>query len=177
MKLIKILLSAGALAIAIAFAPAAQALEVGVHAGVFLPQGDAGDAFDSGLTYELYLGTDFAPMFDSRFFIGNYSAKAENSNFDDLSANYGGLMLVFSPPIPGIAAHIGLGYALYQTSYGADESKWGHGIVAEAGLGFSVVLAEFGLYANYMENTLNDDDLGDLELGGYSVGLRASIGF
>ena len=174
MKILKTLVFAGVAALALAAAtPKAHAIDVGVNAGVYIPAGDAKDDYKLGYGIKGHVGFDIFPMFDARVFAGYYQADGDGNNFE-LSSTNGGVMLVFSPPIPVVKPYVGLGYAVHRTKYGPNGSQddYGHGVVAEAGVNMSILIAELGLYANYMQN-----EVGDLDLGGWTAGLNASIGF
>ncbi|MDR2870673.1 MAG: hypothetical protein LBV04_09505 [Deferribacteraceae bacterium] len=187
MKFVKILLCTGLAAIALSVAtPNAHALDAGLTGGVFIPSGDAADLYDYELGYALkaHVGSDSViPMVEWRAFAGYYQASIDEelnngSSLGDLQSTNGGLMLVFSPPTPIVTAYVGVGYALHKTSYGVNGSAWGHGMIAELGVGMSFVIAEIGLYANYMDNSVKDDNFDEnLKLGGISAGLFATVGF
>lgn len=160
----------------IAFAPRAEAIDVGASAGVYVPMGDARDIYDVGWTANAHVGFGVVPMVDFRIFADYYTANGSlNGVGYSMESIGGGGMFVFSPPIPLIDPYVGAGYALRSVTHGPDHNQQrdlGHGPIVTAGINLSLLIVNIGLNASYVGNRVDGR-----ELGGFTAGLGASIGF
>jgi hypothetical protein len=157
-----------------------RAFEVGAGAGVYIPSADVKELdFPVGYSFNAHIDQSIFPMLSLRL-SGDYSgASFKEYGYTHEFSTYGGaLLLVFSPPIPVLDIYAGVGYNGHWFEYNkntpsetAKESDFGHGVVAQAGVGISILIVNLGINAQYYIAE------GDFDAGGFNVGLGVGLSF
>ena len=165
--------------LAIFFSSTVHAFDLSATAGVYIPSGKNADIYDIGYTLSLTASKDLLPTLDLKTsWVYSYTdGKANGTNYE-LKSHGIQAMVVFTPPTPVFKPYIGAGYGGYYNKFtetGAqnrNDSSFGHGPVAQAGIGMQLAVVRLGLDAKYALNITDGDSYGN-----FSVGLSAGLAF
>jgi hypothetical protein len=159
----------------------ANAFSLGAGAGVYIPSKDVDKlGFPAGYSLNAHIDQGVLPMISLRLTADYSAAEFKKYGYTHEFSTYGGgLLAVFTPPVPVLNMYVGAGYSAHWFEFNtngplrsADGNDFGHGIVAQAGVGVSLLILDLGLHAQYYVS--NGDHY---DAGGYTVGIGAGVSF
>jgi hypothetical protein len=157
----------------------ARAFSVGAGAGVYIPSEDVDKlGFPAGYSLNAHIDQGIFPMISMRLTADYSASEFKKSGYTHEFSTYGGgLLAIFSPPIPILDVYVGAGYSAHWFEYSASApigsakgDDFGHGIIAQAGVGVSLFILNLGLNAQYY---VSDGD--HFDAGGYTVGIGVGV--
>ncbi|MDR2869747.1 MAG: hypothetical protein LBV04_04790, partial [Deferribacteraceae bacterium] len=123
----------------------ANAVELGVGGGAFIPMGDAKEVYDTGYSADIYMDMHIAWPVTLRILGLYYSADGELNGVNQrLQGIGGGAMLMLKPELGAVQPYIGVGYSALSIRSGSHNShnqynshnkssESGHGAIGQVG--------------------------------------------
>jgi hypothetical protein len=177
----KVVLSSMVFALVLFAMGEANAFSLGAGAGVYIPSKDVDKlGFPAGYSLNAHIDQGVLPMISLRLTADYSASELKKYGYTHEFSTYGGgLLAVFTPPIPVLNMYVGAGYSAHWFEFNtkgpigsADGSDFGHGVIAQAGVGVSLLILNLGLHAQYY---VSDGD--HFDAGGYTIGIGAGVSF
>jgi opacity protein-like surface antigen len=176
MKRVALMFAAVAMTVLMGARAVEAQVRFGLAGGMSLPQGDAGDAFESGYHGQVMLGFGMIALpFKLRADLSyhNFGASDDGLLFDsddELRVISGALNGIMTMGGVGVKPYLTGGIGLYNSEFSGFESETDFGINGGLGLEFSLTGMSAFLEVRYV-NVFVGDDAGDISLVPITFGL------